>query len=111
MIYDFDGERRRDYKQFIPIESLVTSQINRIMEYRSKKIWESFEESVDALIDLLAPDDEETVFKYKEENQIRYDISRNGIDKYRGLFRFIKRQLYDKNIVWKRGTGYEIGHD
>ena len=106
-----NDEIRRDYKQYVPIEGLVTSQINRILEYRSKKLWENYEESVDALIDLLAPEDEETVLEYKKKENICYDISQDGKERYVCLFRFIKKQLFMKNIVWKRGTGYEIGHD
>ena len=86
-------EIRRDYRQYVPIEGLVTSQINRILEYRSKKQFENYEESVDALIDLLAPEDEKTVLEYKKEHMVRYDISQTGKDRYVALFRFIKQQL------------------
>lgn len=101
----------REFKQYIPIEGLVASQINRIMEYRSKKLVENFEESIDALVDLLAPDDEEKAVEYKHEHKVFYDVSQAGKERYVLYFQYVKRLLYDKNVVWKRGSGYQVGHD
>ena len=106
-----DTEVKRDYKQFIPIEQLLTRHIDRIMEYRSKKDLERYEESIEALIDLLSPESEERVIEYKHENNIIYDISNEGKEKYVQLFRFIKREWANDNIIWKRSRGYERGHD
>jgi hypothetical protein len=98
------------YRTFIPIESLVASQINRIMEYRSKKLTEYYEEAVDALIDLLPPEIETSILLFKNDNDIKFDLSVDGKEKYIRLFREIKTQLNTKDIVWHRG-GYAVGHD
>jgi hypothetical protein len=98
------------YRTFIPIESLVASQINRIMEYRSKKLTEYYEEAVDALIDLLPPEIESSILTFKNDNDIKFDLSPDGKDRYVRLFREIKTQLNTKDIVWHRG-GYAVGHD
>ena len=105
------SEVKKEYRQGIPIESLVTSQINRIMEYRTKRLTEYFIESVEALIDLLPPEMEETVVEYKKNNMITFDVSPQGKTNYINLFRFIKKQLTQENIVWKRSRGFEVGHD
>jgi len=104
-------DKIREYKQYIPVEHLVTSQIERIMSYRSDKNFEHYEESVDALIDLLAPDSEKDVLEYKNNNNINYDTSHEGIQRYIGLFRYIKSHLAKENIIWKRSRGYDRGHD
>lgn len=106
-----DLKVKGNYKQFIPIEHLVTMQIDRIMEYRSKKQIELFEESVQGLIDLLEPDSEELVLKYMGEMGIGYDLSEVGKQKHIELFRFIKREWAKDNIIWKRSRSYERGHD
>ena len=111
MIPGEDTEIHREYRQYVPIENLVSAQINRIAEYRSKKRMEHYEESVDMLIDLLPPDAEEEVLDYKREHNIEYDLSLEGKQRYVDLFRFIKKLLTKKNIVWKRSGGYEVGHD
>lgn len=111
MTYKDDLKVRGNYKQFIPIEHLVTRHIDRIMEYRSKKMFENFEESIEGLIDLLEPDSEELVVNYKKENNIGYDLSEEGKQKYVELFRFIKREWAKDNVIWKRTRGYERGHD
>lgn len=105
------SEKIREFKQFIPIEQLVTRHIDRIMEYRSKKDVEHFEESVEALIDLLAPESEKVVIEYKKSQGIDYDLSQQGKESYVQLFRFIKREWAKHNIIWKRSRGYESGHD
>lgn len=101
---------QQSYRTFIPIESLVASQINRIMEYRSKKLTEYYEEAVDALIDLLPPEIESSILTFKNDNAIKFDLSTDGKEKYVTLFREIKNQLNTKNIVWHR-SGYATGHD
>jgi len=105
-----DIERQGTYRTILPIESIVAGQINRIMEYRSKKLTEYYEESVDALIDLLPPEIEETIHTFKKDNQITYDVSLAGKEKYVKLFSEIKKQLNGCNIVWHRGS-YAVGHD
>lgn len=107
MSYD---DHQQGYRTFIPIESLVAGQINRIMEYRSKKLTEYYEEAVDALIDLLPPQIETAILTYRKDNNIKFDLSSEGKEKYVKLFREIKLQLNDMNIVWHRG-GYLVGHD
>lgn len=102
---------KREYRQFVPIENLVTGQIARISEYRSKKMWEYYIESVEMLIDLLPPDVEETVLQFKETNKIGYDLTDKGKRSYVELFRYIKKQLTANNIVWKRSRGFDVGHD
>ena len=91
---------KREYRQFVPIENLVTGQIGRIAEYRSKKLWEFYIEAVEMLIDLLPPDVEETVLQFKKTNNIEYDLSNEDKRLYVLLFRYIKKQLTTKNIVW-----------
>jgi RNAse (barnase) inhibitor barstar len=103
-------ESQKVYREQLSIESLAANQINRIMEARSKKLTEYFEESVDALIDLLPPEIEETILEYKNINSIHYDLSTGGKEKYILLFREIKKQLHSCNIIWKRGV-FDIGHD
>jgi hypothetical protein len=103
-------DRQQSYRTFIPIESLVAGQINRIMEYRSKKLTEYYEEAVDALVDLLPPEIELSILDYRKNNDIKFDLSLEGKEKYVKLFREIKLQLNNMNIVWHRGS-YEIGHD
>lgn len=107
MNYD---DQATKYRSFIPIETLVAGQINRIMEYRSKKLTEYYEEAVDALIDLLPPEIEEAILSYKKDNGISFDLSIDGKEKYVRLFREIKVQLNNCDIVWHRG-GYLVGHD
>ena len=102
---------KREYRQFVPIENLVAGQIGRIAEYRSKKLWEFYIEAVEMLIDLLPPDVEETVMQFKETNGIEYDLSSEGKRLYPLLFRYIKKQLTSKNIVWKQSGGFDVGHD
>lgn len=110
MTYEPDIGIRREYKVIVPIEGLVAAQINRISEYRSKKMWENYEESVDMLIDLLPPESEEKVLEYKKEHNVEYDLSTEGKQAYVLLFRFIKKVLAKENIVWKRSS-FEIGHE
>jgi len=105
-----DQYHETTYRTILPIESIVAGQINRIMEFRSKKIFEYYEESVEALIDLLPPEIEKTVLEYKKNNNIKYDISVEGKEKYADLFRKIKELLNDCNIVWHKGS-YPVGHD
>lgn len=100
-----------NYKQFIPIEHLVTRQIDRIMEYRSKKQKELYESSVEALVDLLEPYSEELAIEYMKNNNVVYDLSEAGVGRYEKLFRFIKREWAKDNVVWKRSRGFERGHD
>ena len=107
MSYD---DQASSYRTFIPIESLVAGQINRIMEYRSKKLTEYYEEAVDALIDLLPPDVETAILAYKKDQNIHFDLTPDGREKYIKLFREIKTQLNSCNIVWHKG-GYPVGHD
>ena len=107
----YSDDVKREFRQGVPIESLVTSQINRIMEYRSKRLLEYFIESVEALIDLLPPEVEDTVVAYKNEHNVMYEVSPQGKERYIALFRYIKKQLTQENIVWKRSRGYEVGHD
>lgn len=107
---NYDEIHQQGYRTFIPIESLVASQINRIMEYRSKKLMEYYEEAVDALIDLLPPELEKTILNYKKDNNVKFDLSPSGREKYVELFREIKLQLNNTNIVWHRG-GYAVGSD
>ena len=102
---------KREYKQYIPIENLVTSQISRVLEYRSKRMDVYFMESVEALIDLLSPEDEEKALRFKEENNIYFENSSLGKKKYIDLLRFIKKLLADQNIIWKQSRGYNVGHD
>jgi len=109
MSYD-DSSHSSSYRTFIPIESLVAGQISRIMEYRSKKLTEYYEEAVDALIDLLPPEVESAILGYKKDHDIKFDLSPDGREKYILLFREIKTQLNSCNIVWHRG-GYLTGHD
>lgn len=103
-------DHRESYRTFIPIESLVAGQINRIMEYRSKKLTEYYEEAVDALIDLLPPEIETSILQFKNNEDIKFDLSQTGKEKYVKLFREIKSELNRCNIVWHRG-GYLVGHD
>jgi len=102
---------KREYKQYIPIENLVASQISRVLEFRSKRMNEYFMESVDALIDLLSPEDEEKALRFKEEYNICFENSTNGKQNYIKLLRYIKKLLADQNIVWKQSRGYNVGHD
>ena len=106
----YDEQQFSHYRTLIPIETLVASQINRIMEYRSKKLTEFYEESVDALIDLLPPEIEVSILIFKKDNDIKFDLSIDGREKYILLFREIKNQLNKCNIVWHKG-GYPTGHD
>lgn len=102
----------RDYKQYVPIENLVTAQIDRIVKYRNENKLKEYEVAIETLIDLLHPEAERLVMKYKLENDINIDItSKKALDKYRVLFNYIKSQLSDDNIIWKRSRGYEKGHD
>lgn len=80
------------------------------MEYRSKKLTEYYEEAVDALIDLLPPEIETSILTFKKDNDIKFDLSPDGKEKYVKLFREIKTQLNTCNIVWHR-SGYAVGHD
>ena len=98
------------YRNILPIEAIVAGQINRIMEFRSKKLFECYEESVDALIDLLPPEIEEAILVFKKENDISFSNTVDGKDKYVMLFREIKKQLSRCNIVWHRSS-YAVGHD
>ena len=107
MSYD---DHQSSYRTLVPIESLVANQINRIMDFRSKKLTEFYEESVDALIDLLPPDIETSILQFKANNNIKYDLSNDGKERYVRLFREIKTELNRCNIVWYRG-GYLVGHD
>jgi len=106
-----DSDVVREFKQYIPIENLVTNQIDRITKYRTMKDLEHFIEAVESLIDLLSPEAEEMVLKYKNENNIVFNISTKGKNDYINLFRFIKRQLVNDNIIWKRSRGYQRGTD
>lgn len=107
-----DKEVVRDYKQYVPIENLVTAQIDRIVKYRNEGKLREYEVAIETLIDLLHPDAERLVMKYKHDNSITIDItSKDALDKYRSLFNFIKSILSEDNIIWKRSRGYEKGHD
>ena len=87
----FEVETKREYKGNIAIEQLVTAQINRIMEYGTRKMKEEYEEGIELLVDLLSPEHEEQALAYKEKYGIYYDITRDGLKRYKALFRFIKR--------------------
>lgn len=103
-------EISQGYRNILPIEAIVAGQINRVMEFRSKKQTEFFEESVEGLIDLLPPEIEESILDYKKQNNINFDLSVAGKEKYVMLFREIKKQLSNQNIVWHRSS-YATGHD
>ena len=109
MTYDDIG-KQQTYRTILPIEAIVAGQINRIMEFGSKKLTEYYEESIDRLVDLLPPEIEESIIVFKNQNNIRYDMSVEGKEKYVLLFREIKKQLNSCNIVWHRGS-YAVGHD
>ena len=109
MTYD-DIYQQKTYKDGLPIERLAENQINRVMEYRSKKLIEYFEESVDALIDLLPPEVEQTILDYKRNHNIEYNLTLEGKEKYILLFREIKKQLCSEGIVWRKSS-FSIGHD
>jgi hypothetical protein len=102
--------REQTYRTILPIEAIVAGQINRIMEFGSKKLTEYYEESIERLIDLLPPEIEESIIVFKKENNITYDMSVQGKERYVLLFREIKKQLNKCNIVWHRGS-YAVGHD
>lgn len=106
-----DDEFKQDLKTFIPIENLVTKQIDRIMTHKSVKNWEFYEESIEALIDLLDPATEKEVIDFKKKNDVEYNLSYFGVEKYTLLFRFIKQHLANDNIIWKKSRGYERGSD
>jgi hypothetical protein len=105
-----DYAKESTYRTVLPIEAIVAGQINRIMEYRSKKLFEYYEESVDALIDLLPPEIEDAIQNYKHEHDVSFNLSNDGVAKYVLLFSEIKKQLNTCNIVWHRGS-YAVGHD
>ena len=106
-----DRMRNSQYKNFVPIEALVTTQINRIMQYRSEKKTELFEEAVEALIDLLPPASEEKVLEKYHELGVVFDLSSSGKQRYVELFRFIKKHLAEENLVWNRGKSFKVGND
>jgi len=99
-----------DYKGPDPIVSLIASQINRIMEHRTNSDYVGIIASIDALIDLLPPEIEEVVTTYMKEHNIVYDISISSKDDWIKLNRFIKKQLAQQNILWKR-SHYEKGSE
>ena len=101
---------KKEYRGFISIEQLVSRQIDRIMFHRTEKNVEYFEEGIEALIDLLTPEDEKKAVEFKKKNDITSDTSRQGKHQYVLLLRFIKELFTDQQIIWKRG-GYDIGHD
>lgn len=105
-----DYNLKREYKGLDPIVTLTAAQINRILDFGSKKQIELFEESVDRLIDILPPEMEKTVLEFKNSQNIVYDTGEKGKDRYVALFRFIKHQLSKDNIVWKRSS-FEIGSE
>src|SRR4030042_454180 len=106
----FELEKQQIYRTILPIESIVAGQINRIMEFGSKKLTEYYEESIDRLVDLLPPEIESAIILFKNEHDIKYDMSVDGKEKYVLLFREIKKQLNKCNIVWHKGS-YAVGHD
>jgi hypothetical protein len=105
-----DIETSSSYRNILPIESLVAGQINRCMEFLSKKLTEFFIESVEGLILLLPPEIEDSILTFKKENEIFYSNTVEGKEKYMLLFREIKKQLTNQNIVWHRSS-YATGHD
>jgi len=105
-----DREVTKEYRGIIAIEQLTARQIDRIMETGSQKKIETYEESIEMLVDLLAPEHEELVLEYIKKHDIKYDISNEGKQKYRELFRYIKSILTKGNIVWKRSS-YEMGKE
>ena len=82
----------------------------KIMEKRIDKKWEYYMEGVDALIDLLPPEVETSILQYKKDNDISFNNSNEGHERYHQLFREIKKELNTCNIVWHRGS-YATGHD
>ena len=110
-LYPSDDRVHSNYRNFVPIEALVTTQLNRIMQYRSNKQTELFEEAVEALIDLLPPESEKEVLRKREELGVCFDLSHKGKQRYVDLLRFIKQHLADQNLVWNRGRSFKIGHD
>jgi len=82
----------------------------QMAEKRINKQWECYMEAVDCLIDLLPPEVETTILKYKQDNNISFNNSNEGHAKYHMLLREIKKELNACNIVWHRGS-YAVGHD
>jgi len=101
---------KKEYKGFIPIEQLVSKQIDRIMHYKTIREYDYWEEGIEGIIDLLTPEDEQKALNYIKTHNIEHDISIKGRTLYTGLFRYIKKLFTDQSIIWKRG-GYDIGHD
>ena len=100
----------RELKGYIPIEKLVSKQIDRIMHYRTIRDFDKWEEGIEGLIDLLTPEDEQKCIEYMATNNISHDITKDGIKHFNGLFRLIKKMFTDHGILWKK-RGYERGHD
>jgi hypothetical protein len=107
---EFDTDVVKELKGFIPIEQLVSKQLDRIMHYRTIRKWDFWEEGIEGLIDLLTPEDEQKAVDYMETNQVSHDITNEGRERYNGLLRFIKKMFTDHKILWKK-RGYERGHD
>jgi len=105
-----DFETKKEYKGIIPIEQITANHINRIMDMDINKKLEEYEEGIEGLIDLLSPEHEIKALGYKKQHGVGYDISIDGKQRYRDLFRFIKRLLAEGNIVWKRSS-YEMGKE
>ena len=103
-----DIDTKREYKGIIAIEQLMARHIDRIMEKDINKRTEEYEEGIEGLIDLLAPDLEIKAIEFKKEHGVSYDLTPDGKLRYRSLFRHIKHLLAESNVVWKKSK-YEVG--
>jgi len=98
----------KQFRGYIPIEQLVSKQIDRIMHYKTIRKYDFYEEGIEGLIDLLTPKDEQKAFDYIKTHKIKHDISLNGRTLYSGLFRSIKKLFAEQGIIWQQG-GYSRG--
>jgi len=90
----------KQYPGYIPIEQLVSKQIDRIMHYRTIRKYDFWEDGIEGLIDLLTPEDEQKALEYIKTHNIRHNTSANGRELYSGLLRYIKGLFAEKGIIW-----------
>jgi len=89
------------YQNIINYENLLGQQINRIAEARTSKHHETYQEAIDTLVFMLPEDMRQDALRFKDEHDIKYEMSNEGKMKYDKLWRHCNILLEKGNLIFK----------
>lgn len=95
---DFDIESR--YHNKIDYETILLQQMGRIAQYRSSKELKFYQSSIDTLVYMLPVKLRTQALKYKNDNDIVFNMSSIGLHKYDQLWEYINNLLEENNLIY-----------